>query len=137
MDPEEVTAHLLRHAQWSASRSSGPGGQHRDKASTRAELTLDADSLEGLDEAVAARLARALGLDMGPLRIAIQDERSLVRNQDIAVQRLHARVAQALAPPPPRRPTRPSRAARRRRLEAKTRRGAVKQRRRSPVDEAG
>jgi hypothetical protein len=81
MDPEEITAHLLRDARWSASRSSGPGGQHSDKASTRAELTLEADSLEGLDGELAARLARALGLEAGPLRIAIQDERPLARNQ--------------------------------------------------------
>ena len=52
MDLDAITAHLLRHARWSASRSSGPGGQHRDKASTRAELTLGADSLDGLDGAV-------------------------------------------------------------------------------------
>ena len=137
MDSDEITGHLLRRAQWSASRSSGPGGQHRDKASTRAELILSADSLEGLDADMAARLARALGLDTGPLRIAIEDERSLARNQEIAAERLRDRVAEALAPPPPRRRTRPSRAARRERLEAKARRGAVKQLRRSPVDETG
>jgi ribosome-associated protein len=80
---------------------------------------------------------RALGLDTGPVRIAIQDERSLARNQEIAAQRLHDRIAEALAPPPPRRPTRPNRAARRERLEAKARRGTLKQLRRSPVDETG
>jgi ribosome-associated protein len=138
MDPDEITAHLLRRAQWSASRSSGPGGQHRDKASTRAELTLDTDSLEGLDPDVAARLARALGLEAGPLRLAVQDARSLARNQESAAERLRARVAEALLPPPPpRRPARPSRAARRERLDAKTRRGAVKRLRRSPPDETG
>jgi ribosome-associated protein len=137
MDPDEITAHLLRRAHWSASRSSGPGGQHRDKASTRAELILETDSLVGLDADLAARLARALGLEAGPLRIAIQDERSLVRNQEIAVKRLRDRVAEATVPPPPRRPTRPSRAARRRRLEAKTQRGAAKRLRQSPVDDSG
>jgi ribosome-associated protein len=138
MDPDEITSHLLRRARWSANRSSGPGGQHRDKAFTRAELTLSADSLEGLEPDVAARLARALGLDTGPVRIAIQDERSLARNQEIAAQRLQERIAEALRPPPPpRRPTRPSRAARRERLEAKARRGAVKDLRRPPSDETG
>ena len=73
MDAREVIDHLLKTAQWTASRSSGPGGQHRDKASTRAELTLDADSLEGLDPHLARRLMQALGLDERPLRIAIQD----------------------------------------------------------------
>ena len=136
MDAEAITEHLLQRAQWSASRSSGPGGQHRDKASTRAELTLDADSLAGLDADVAARLARGLGLEAGPLRIAIQDERSLARNQEIATARLRERVAGALAPPPPpRRPTRPSRSARRQRVAAKTRRGSLKRLRQPPADE--
>src|ERR1700687_3306201 len=92
---DKVVEHLLKNAQWSASRSSGPGGQHRDKASTRAELTIGPDSLAGLDESAAARLAAALGLEEKPLRITVQDERSLSRNQEIAVDRLTERVARA------------------------------------------
>ena len=111
MDPDAITARLVRRAQWSASRSSGPGGQHRDKASTRAELTLSADSLEGLDEAVATRLARALGLDAGPVRIAVQDERSLARNQERPSACTTAWPRRWYPRHPPRRPTRPSRAA--------------------------
>src|ERR671938_362915 len=112
MHADEVTAHLLNRARWDASRSSGPGGQHRDKASTRAELTLDAESLDGLAPELAARLEQGLGLDQRPLRIAIQDERSVARNQELAPHPLAELVAQALAPPPPpRRPTRPGRAA--------------------------
>ena len=97
-----VVQHLLRNAEWTASRSTGPGGQHRDKASTCAELTIGLDSLTGLEPEVAARLATALALDERPLRISIQDERSLSRNQDLAVDRLTELVARALAPPPPR-----------------------------------
>jgi ribosome-associated protein len=137
MNPNEVSSQLLRRAQWSASRSRGPGGQHRDKASTRTELVLTLDSLQGLDPEVGALLERALGLDLGPLRISIQDERSLARNQEIAAERLRERIAEALAPaPPPRRPTRPGRGARRARLAAKIRRGRVKSLRRSPADES-
>jgi ribosome-associated protein len=133
MEADEVIEHLLKNAEWTASRSSGPGGQHRDKASTRAELTISPESLAGLDETVAARLAEALGLEEKPLRITVQDERSLSRNQEIAVDRLTERVARALTPPaPPRRPTRPSRARRAARLDSKTRRGHVKRLRRPP-----
>jgi ribosome-associated protein len=133
MEVDTVVEHLLKNAEWTASRSSGPGGQHRDKASTRAELTLGPESLVGLDENVAARLAEAFGLEDKPLRIAVQDERSLSRNQEIAAERLTERVAHALAPPaPPRRPTRPSRARRAARLDSKTRRGNVKRLRRPP-----
>jgi ribosome-associated protein len=133
MEVNAVIEHLLKNAEWTASRSSGPGGQHRDKASTRAELTIGSESLAGLEESVSARLAQALGLEEKPLRIAVQDERSLSRNQDIAVERLTERVARALTPPPaPRRPTRPSRARRAARLDSKTRRGTVKRLRRAP-----
>ena len=133
VDVEAVVEHLLKRARWGASRSSGPGGQHRDKASTRAELTVDGESLVGLDSAVAERLAERLGLDDRPLRILIQDERSLVRNRQIATERLGELVAGALAlPPPPRRPTRPSRAVREARLTEKTRRAGIKRQRRTP-----
>jgi ribosome-associated protein len=133
MEVDAVIEHLLKNAEWTASRSSGPGGQHRDKASTRAELTIGPESLAGLEETVAARLAEALGLEEKSLRITVQVERSLSRNQDIAVERLTDRVARALAPPaPPRRPTRPSRARRAARLDSKTRRGDVKRLRGPP-----
>jgi ribosome-associated protein len=133
MEPGEVVQHLLKSVQWTASRSSGPGGQHRDKASTRAELTLDADSLDGLDPELAHKLADALSLTERPLRISIQDERSFTRNQEIAVDRLEEMVEAAMAPPPPpRRPTRPSRTSRERRLESKARRANDKRLRRPP-----
>jgi ribosome-associated protein len=137
MDIEAVVEHLLKRATWGASRSSGPGGQHRDKASTRAELTIDGDSLAGLDSAIAERLAERFGLDDRPFRILIQVERSLTRNREIAAQRLAELVAGALAvPPPPRRPTRPSRAKREKRLAEKSRRSTVKRQRQAPPIDA-
>ena len=137
VDVEAVVEHLLKRVTWGASRSSGPGGQHRDKASTRAELTVDGDALAGLDSGVAERLAERLGLDDRPLRILVQAERSLARNREIAAQRLTELVAGALAvPPPPRRPTRPSRARREARLADKSRRADTKRRRREPPIDA-
>jgi ribosome-associated protein len=136
MDARDVTEHLLQRAVWGASRSSGPGGQHRDKASTRAELLIDGEALLGLPSQHAERLAERLGLDERPLRILSQAERSLGRNREIAAARLEALVAAALAPDPPqRRPTRPSRPAREKRLASKTHRGTVKRLRRPPADE--
>jgi ribosome-associated protein len=132
VDPSAVTEHLLRTARWDASRSSGPGGQHRDKASTRAELTVSIDDLEGLPPSVSALLVRGLCLDEAPLRLLVQDERSLARNQEIAVDRLRRLVTEALSPPAPRRRTRPTRASRQRRLTDKLRRGAAKDLRRPP-----
>jgi ribosome-associated protein len=135
MEISDVVEHLLKGAVWTASRSSGPGGQHRDKASTRAELTVGADRLAGLEPDIADRLTTWLGLDERPLRITVQDDRSLSRNQEIATERLTELVSRALAPPPPpRRPTRPSRSKRAARVDDKTRRGNVKRLRR-PADD--
>src|SRR5438132_13970228 len=105
MGVDDVVLHLLKSGQWTASRSSGPGGQHRDKASTRAELTIDRDSLAAPEPALADRLAAALDLDQRPLRITVQDERSPSRNQEIALQRLAPPLAEAAVPPTP--PPRP------------------------------
>jgi ribosome-associated protein len=128
-----VAAVLAERAAWRYSRASGPGGQRRDHAETRAELTIRRDHLEGLPEPVAERLARRLRLDVRPLRLSSQADRSRERNREIVLARLERRVAEALAPPaPPRRPTRPSRGAKERRLAEKARRGEVKEGRRRP-----
>jgi ribosome-associated protein len=135
VDVEAVTRQLLERARWTASRSSGPGGQRRDKVETRAELTLTIESLEGLDPAIVAMLAERWSLAERPLRITSQEDRSLARNQEIAAARLGELVAEALAPPPPpRRPTRPSRSQREARLTGKSLRGTVKRLRQRPID---
>lgn len=136
MDASQVVQHLLRGAHWSASRSSGPGGQHRDKASTRAELTIGLDCLTGLEPPLADLLAHELGLEDRPLRISVQEERSLARNQEIAAERLAELVARAMSPPPPpRRPTRPSRSRRESRLADRIHRGRLKRLRQPPADD--
>ncbi len=137
MTPAEAAAHLAGRAEWRYSRASGPGGQRRDHAETRAELVVRAEDLDGLPEPAAGRILRGLGLDRRALRLRAETERSRERNREIVLGRLEARVAAALAPPPPsRRPTAPTRAATARRLEEKARRSAVKaSRRRTAADE--
>jgi ribosome-associated protein len=133
VDASEVTAFLLQRGRWTSSRSSRPGGQRRDKVETRAELTVDAATLDGLEPGLAARLVERLGLAARPLRITRQDQRSLARNQARVAERLGELVAAALAPEPARRrPTRPSRGQREARLSEKTARGRVKRLRQPP-----
>jgi ribosome-associated protein len=136
MTPERVAEILAGRATWTYSRASGPGGQRRDHAETRAELRLRGDDLDDLPPPVAARLRAGLGLDRRPLRLTSQAERSRERNRDAVIARLTARVAEALAPPSPtRRPTRPSRGATERRLAEKSRRSGIKAARRPPDDD--
>ncbi len=114
-----------------ASRSSGPGGQHANVTSSRIEASFDVRASATLSEGQRERvLAR-----VGPRVVAIaQDERSQLRNRELALQRLAERLAQALAVPRHRRPTRPTRASRERRLSAKRRDAERKRERRPPED---
>ena len=114
------------------SRSSGPGGQHAQKSSTRVEAIFDVEASEVLSEVQKRRvIARA-----GPvLRAVAQDERSQLRNRELAIERLVEKVRTALAVPRRRVPTRPGAAARERRLAEKKRRSRAKKLRRRPDDE--
>ena len=114
------------------SRSSGPGGQHANKAETRVEAVFDVEASASLSAAQKRRVvARA-----GPvLRAVAQDERSQARNRELAVERLVAKLAEALRVQRRRRPTRPTAASRERRLAEKRRRADVKRKRAEPGDE--
>jgi ribosome-associated protein len=114
------------------SRSSGPGGQHAQKSSTRVEATFDVEASSVLSEAQKRRVAAKAG---GVLRAVAQDERSQSRNRELAVERLVGKLREALAVPRRRKPTKPSAAARQRRLEDKRRRARTKSLRRAPGPE--
>jgi ribosome-associated protein len=109
------------------SRSSGPGGQHAQKSETRVEAIFDVRASDALTEAQKRRvLAKA-----GPvLRAVAQDERSQLRNKELATARLVAMLRDALRVERRRLATEPTRASRERRLEEKRRRGQVKRLRR-------
>jgi ribosome-associated protein len=121
LDPDELELRV--------SRSSGPGGQHANKAETRVEAVFDVEASSSLTPAQKRRvIARA-----GPvLRAVAQDERSQARNRELAVERLVAKLAEALRVERRRVPTRPTRAAEERRLAAKRRRAHVKRNRAQP-----
>ena len=113
------------------SRSSGPGGQHAQKSETRVEALFDVEASTALSEAQKQRvIAKA-----GPvLRAIAQDERSQLRNKELATDRLIESLREALRVPRRRVPTKPSAASRERRLEQKKRRSQVKRLRHSPGD---
>jgi ribosome-associated protein len=114
------------------SRSSGPGGQHAQKSSTRVEALLDIEASTALSEAQKRRVVTRAG---NVLRAVAQDERSQLRNRELAVERLVEKLRSALAVPRRRVATTPTAAARKRRLEAKRRRSQIKRTRRRPEGE--
>jgi ribosome-associated protein len=114
------------------SRSSGPGGQHAQKSSTRVEAVFDVEASEAMTETQKRRVVAKAG---PVLRAVAQDERSQLRNRELATERLVEKLRAALAVPRRRRPTKPSAAARERRLATKKRRGQTKRLRRPPAAE--
>ena len=110
-------------------RSSGPGGQHAQKSETRVEALLNVETTSALTEAQKRRVVAKAG---PLLRAVAQDERSQLRNRELALERLVERLREALRVERRRVPTNPSKAAKERRLEQKRRRGETKKLRRPP-----
>ena len=111
------------------SRSSGPGGQHAQESETRVEAVFDVEGSATLS----ARQKQRVVAKAGPmLRAVAQDERSQLRNKELAVERLAAALREALHVERRRVPTRPTAASKERRLEQKKRRSDVKRLRRPP-----
>ena len=109
------------------SRSSGPGGQHANKTETRVEAVFEVEASAALSEAQKRRVTTKAG---PIIRAVAQDERSQLRNRELAIDRLVARLAEALRVERKRVPTKPSRAARARGADAKKRRSETKRLRR-------
>jgi ribosome-associated protein len=114
---------------FSFSASGGPGGQHANKAATRAELVFDVEASSAFSDADRSRVLGKLG---PVVRVVADDERSQLRNRALAEERLTAKLRDALHVPRRRRATQPTRGAQRRRVEAKKQRGETKRYRRPP-----
>jgi ribosome-associated protein len=122
----------LSEVEMRVSRSSGPGGQHAQKSSTRVEAVFDVEGSAALSDAQKRRVVARVG---PVLRATAQDERSQLRNRELALERLVEKLRDALAVPRRRVPTTPTVAARERRLTQKRQRARTKQLRRPPADE--
>ena len=115
--------------EYTASRSSGPGGQHVNTTDSRIQLRWNLVESVALTDAQRARLQRALGsrlTESGDLLLACDTNRSQRRNREEVAQRLAALVREALIPPKPRRKTRPTKASREKRLQEKKHRADIK-----------
>jgi ribosome-associated protein len=113
------------------SRSSGPGGQHAQKSSTRVEALFDVEASEALTPAEKRRVLERVG---PVVRAVAQDERSQLRNRELATDRIVEQLREATRVRRKRRPTKPTAASQERRLDEKRRRGATKRLRQAPDD---
>jgi len=134
-DALRVTASVLIPAHeltWTFGPSGGPGGQHANRAHTRAEVRFDAEASGSLSQYQRQRIIDRLG---SVVTVSADDERSQLRNRRLALDRLRQKLAGALRVETPRRPTRPGRGAVERRLDAKRRQAARKRERRGGFDD--
>jgi ribosome-associated protein len=128
MDAESIRAEVA----FRFSRSSGPGGQHAQKSSTRVEALFDVEGSQALTASERRRVLARLG---PVVRAVAQDERSQLRNRELATDRILEQLREATKIRRQRTATKPTAASRERRLEGKRRQSQTKRLRRPPGEE--
>jgi ribosome-associated protein len=113
---------ILSEFQFKAIRSSGPGGQHANKVSSKVEVTFDIIASKGLTEREKSRLLLKLKSKISKnswLLLQCDESRSQHTNKSIIIKRLLKKIEQALVIPKKRRPSKPSRSSVEKRLKSK------------------
>ncbi|SNC77312.1 ribosome-associated protein [Hymenobacter gelipurpurascens] len=120
---------FLPELQFQTSRSSGPGGQNVNKVESRVELRFSIPASQLLTEEQKETLLQKLASKLtteSELLISAQEDRSQLRNKEIAVQKFYETLRKALHKPKARKATKPSKGAVRQRLESKKKHGDKK-----------
>lgn len=132
---QDIINGLLSELSFRASRSSGAGGQHVNKVSSRVELRFDIADSSWLTYAQKSRIQEKLTsriTGQGELIVISERSRSQHQNKEDCIERFLELLNQALKPEKKRIPTRPSKASRLKRLQKKKQHSLKKDKRRKP-----
>tara|TARA_R110002153_G_scaffold11391_1_gene44242 strand:+ start:3125 stop:3526 length:402 start_codon:yes stop_codon:yes gene_type:complete len=113
---------ILTELQFKAIRSSGPGGQHANKVSSKVELSFHIDSSAGLTERQKKRALLKLGNKIskeGNLILQCDESRSQHKNKELVTKRFLKLLEKSLMVPKARKKSRPTRSSIEKRLKSK------------------
>lgn len=116
-------------------RSGGPGGQHVNKVETKVILKWNVVDSKVLNQEQRDQLQASLGkrlTNAGDLQIAVDSQRSQLKNKTIAFKKLDRLVKKAFEKQKERKATKPSKSAIKKRLKAKKLQGEKKALRKPP-----
>lgn len=126
---------LIKEIQLKAIRSSGPGGQHVNKVSSKIELKFDLKNSNELSEedkiVLVNKLENRLNKD-GVLLLTCDESRSQHKNKELAIQRFLNLIKEGLKVPKKRKPTKPSKTSLQKKAESKRKTAFKKALRRKP-----
>ncbi|MCF6331990.1 MAG: aminoacyl-tRNA hydrolase [Draconibacterium sp.] len=127
---EEQKKRLQLEINYSATRSSGPGGQNVNKVNTRVELRFSVDNSQFLSaiekNKIRFKLKNRINIE-GELVLVSQVERSQWRNKEVVTNKFFVLIGKALTPIKKRIKTSPTKLSRLKRLESKKRMSQKKQ----------
>ncbi|UII81695.1 alternative ribosome rescue aminoacyl-tRNA hydrolase ArfB [Flagellimonas sp. CMM7] len=113
---------ILKELQFKAIRSSGAGGQHVNKVSSKVELTFNPQSSYGLSDAEKGRLLLKLDARLtkeGLLILQCDEARSQHKNKALIIKRFFDLLKKSLEVPKKRKATQPSKSSVEKRLKSK------------------
>ena len=126
---------LIKELKFKGIRSSGAGGQHVNKVSSKIELTFDILNSQNLStnqkETLQNKLSNRINKE-GILVLFCDESRSQHKNKDLAIKRFLEMISDALKRQKIRRPTKPSRSSVFRKAENKKKVSAKKAMRKKP-----
>jgi ribosome-associated protein len=117
-----TAAQLYRELDFTASRSSGPGGQNVNKVNSKITLKFDVAHSQILTDEekhiILTRLSGQLTKD-GVLQLSSQDQRSQLENKEAVIKKLEWLIAKAFEKKKARKKSKPSHTAIQKRIKSK------------------